>query len=77
MERKREWSTYLDTRKSQKPRFLILQEFEDLIGVVSIDIGFFHERERYTVVECAKISDPSIILRFLTTELIMTSGLLS
>ena len=62
--------THLDSREPKDPRFLLLQPFVDLVGIVTVDVGLFHERECDAVVERAKLFDPLVVFWLLTSKLL-------
>lgn len=62
--------THLDSREPKDPRFLLFQPLVDFIGIVTIDIGLFHEWECDAMVELAKLFDPLVVSWFLTSKLL-------
>ena len=67
---------HLDSREPKDARFLLLQPFVDLVGIVTVDIGLFHEWECDAVVERAKLFDPLVIF-WLSTSKLLTQAMTS
>lgn len=62
-------TTHLDTSQTQKPALLLLEPLINLVGVVSVDVRFLHQRECDAMVECAEFADGSVVPGFLSAEL--------
>ena len=66
-----ERKTHLDTGEAENTGLLSLEVLVDLVGVVAVDVGLLHERERYAVVELAEARDFLVRAGLLAAELVM------